>query len=67
MEHKACLGIPGRIVRMCLSDTGNIAIEEFLNAGEPHHGQAVQKRGWYILWRDIRNSDTMDFGQFREE
>lgn len=67
MEQKACLGIPGRVVRMSLSDTGNIAIEEFLNVGELHHGQPVTKRGWYILWRDIKDAKTMELGQFREE
>jgi len=67
MEHKVSLGSPGRVVRMSLSDTGNIAIEEFLNVGDLHHGQEVKNRGWYILWRDIRNAETMELGQFREE
>lgn len=66
MEQKTCLGIPGRVVRMCLSDTGNIAIEEFHNVGDLHCGQEVKNRGWYILWRDIRDVETIDFSQFRE-
>jgi hypothetical protein len=67
MEQRTSLGIPGRVVRMCLDETGNVTIEEFLNVGEYHHGMEVSERGWYVLWRDVKNALTMTRHSFREE
>jgi hypothetical protein len=68
MEQTARLDNKHGKWRLCLDDSGNVRVEQWVEEGGRIGGRLYKKSGWVLIYRQVNHYDKeLDLGAFRRD